>query len=78
MVVEQLARNMLFKTYKGSLDVDYPVSDMMCKLYTEVFRKPLSNVKRPWLDISYVPEVLSSWFSKEDSNDCTAILMNLC
>jgi len=73
-----LAKHMLLKTYKGKEDGLYPVSDMMRKLFSQVFRKPLSTVKTPKLDGSFVFEGLSKLFKRVNSNDSQQVLVLLC
>jgi len=78
MEAKSLAKHMLMKTYKGKEEGSYPVSDMMRKLYSQVFRKPLSTVKMPKHDGSFVFEALSKLFKRVNNNDSQQVLLQLC
>jgi len=78
MEVKLLAKHMLSKAYKGKEEGSYPVSDMMRKLFQQVFRKPLTDTKKPKLDGSFVFEGLSKLFKRVNSNDSQQVLVLLC
>jgi len=57
MNCDELARHTLFSTYKKG-DGPYPVSDMLFKLFSEIYRKPTTESKKSKLDIRFVAEEL--------------------
>ena len=77
MEAGDMAKHMLLRSFKGE-EGSYPLSEMMRKLYSDVFQKPLSQVKKPKLDMGFVTEALSSIFDKDTSNDSSQVLLLLC